>query len=462
MAWIPCGDQGAGWRSATAGPEGDERGTLPATLDEWVRTSGEDAAPNIAAAVRAGSGFDLVTGAAGTGKSTLLRLAAADLKTAPVLAPTGVAALRAGGQTIHSFFRLDKSVQRPVEDGTRRPAELYRAMSALIIDEISMVRPDVVDKIDWILRRAREVDAPFGGLPLIAFGDLLQLAPVVTREEAPFFARLGYDGPHFFDARSVQEIGVARWDLARVHRQKDRAFVRILHGLRSGDISEDDFQRLNRRVFRAAVAEGAGSLILTTHRLRAESINARRLVELAAPERVYRGVVTGRFNSRDLPVPPVLRLRPGARVMWIKNDPDGRWVNGSLGTVRACLNDSVVVDRSDGRGTCVVERVEWERTAYSFDKEAHAVGAHVVGRYQQMPLVLAWAATVHKSQGLSLDRAHVDLGGGAFAPGQAYVALSRCTTEQGLTLARPVRRSDLIVDHRALEFLSGRRPGAAA
>lgn len=325
-----------------------------------------------------------------------------------------------------------------------------------------MVRSDVLDKIDWILRRARESADPFGGVQILAFGDLLQLPPVVDRSEAPLLEQLGYKGPHFFDSLVFEALPLDTHMLRRVHRQRDRAFVEILHGIRCGTLSPAQLQRLNRRVFSEALANEAGSLILTTRRWRAEAVNEQRLHELAADETVYLGEVEAEFGTRELPAPLNLRLRPGARVIWTKNDPNGQWVNGTLGKVRACLTDRVIVERLDNSDECTVYPATWEKCSFTFDRERRAVSRRVVGRYSQMPLSLGWAATVHRSQGLTLDRVHVDLGGGAFAPGQTYVALSRSRTEEGLTLARPIRSSDLIVDQRVIAFLRQRIRAAAA
>jgi len=263
--------------------------------------------------VLSGKPFVLVIGAAGTGKSTLLKLLAAELN-APVLAPTAVAALRVGGQTLHSFFRLERGVQWCGDDGATRATDLYRALSVLIIDEISMVRADVLDKVDWILRRARNSPRPFGGVQVIAFGDLFQLPPVVGEGEGPLLRRLGYEGPHFFDSRVVDALTPATHVLTRVHRQRDHAFIEILHAVRRGTLSPAQLARLNRRVLPEAVAHEAGSLVLTTRRWRAEAVNEQRLLELDTAETIYEGEVEGAFGTRELPAPLncVFRFIPAA------------------------------------------------------------------------------------------------------------------------------------------------------
>lgn len=446
--------------------ESDRKGSsgtasLPNTIDDWARAPGGKGVRRVQRAIRSKTPFLFVTGPAGTGKSTLLKLVAKELGGPPVLAPTGVAARLIGGQTIHSFFRVGRGVQWRGDDKTQRPEELYRGMSTLIIDEVSMVRADLLDKVDWILRRARQSEEPFGGVRVIAFGDLLQLPPVVGRDK-PVLDEIGYQGPHFFDAFAAAKVGIEIQELKTVYRQRDRAFVKVLHGVRSGEPSSDLLKRLNRRVFSDGIAHRAGSLTLTTRRMDAELVNEQELNALAAPQHLYTGRVEGSYPNGDLPVPPELRLSPGARVMWVKNDPDGRWVNGTLGVVRDCRPDSVSVEPLDGGATFNVHVVQWEKCRYDFDPKAREVKRRVVGRYTQLPLRLGWATTIHKAQGLSLERVHVDLGRGAFAPGQTYVALSRSRTEGGLTLERPIRRSDLIVDPQVLEFLNREEQDAAA
>jgi ATP-dependent DNA helicase PIF1 len=428
-------------------------GGPPHTLEAWAADPGASAVRALWSLVREHANV-FITGAAGTGKSTLLRLLSAAFPGAPVLAPTGVAALRVGGQTIHSYFRLERGVQRIGADGVDRPDALYRFVSTLIVDEASMVRADVLDQLDAILRRARECNLPFGGVQLILFGDLLQLPPVVTREEAGLFYQHGYPGPHVFDAKSAGRADLKLIELDRVHRQSDQAFVGILNAVRTGNVTPAVLARLNRRVLRGAPVQGDASLTVATHRLQVETLNQQQLHELRTPLLTYHGSREGAFPTRDLPVPAELHLRPGARVMFVRNDAEaGRWVNGSLGHVLECRRNHVLVARHDSGAPCAVYPVTWDRHIYCVSRSTGEVERRLVGRYTQLPVVLGWAATVHRCQGVTLDRAHVDLGKGAFAPGQAYVALSRCRTEPGLTLERPVRASDLQVDPRVVEYL---------
>lgn len=445
-------------RQHTSGESVEPVSAPPKTLDDWAADPEASAIRVVRATLRAGGSL-MVIGAAGTGKSTLLRLLRTEVPDAPVLAPTGVAALRVNGQTLHSFFRLERGVQHLGKDRTARPVALYRAVSTIFCDEISMVRADVLDKVDSILRTARESSAPFGGVQLLAFGDLLQLPPVVTRGERQAFSRLGYAGPHVFHSTSMNRAAPGVVVLDRVHRQRDEGFVDTLNAVRRGDASV--LGRLNQRVRRGASVAGESSLVVSTHRLSAEVLNEMRLHELRTPVTTYRGIRESEFPPHEFPVPYELHLCPGARVMWVKNDSLGRWVNGTLGRVLECRRDHALVVPDQGENPYEVYPAEWDRYAYQVCPKTGVLGRRLIGRYVHLPLVLAWAATVHKTQGLTLDRAHVDLGTGAFSPGQAYVALSRCRTEQGLTLQRPVRASDLQVDPRVLTYLRERTGRAA-
>jgi ATP-dependent exoDNAse (exonuclease V) alpha subunit len=407
------------------------------------------------AAVNSDPGIILVTGPAGTGKSHFLRLLASALPENPViLAPTGIAALRVAGQTLHSFFRLDKRVQTLSEDHVSRPRDLYRSVSTLIIDEISMVRADCLDKVDWILRTSRGSAAPFGGMRVIFFGDPYQLPPVAKKDERRVLKSLGYPGSFFFDSRVIREAPVESFSLDRVHRQRNRRFIEMLNAVRVGDVTSDLIRNINTRVFPDAVAQRVGSLVVTTRKWLAEVRNRQLLESLPTPEAVYRGRTEGSFPLGQLPVPKDLSLKPGARVLFIRNDPAFRWVNGTVGTILRCGSGHVVVDRDGGLGPCQVFPVEWKRYKHQIDQRSGIVCRRVIGRYFQLPLILGWAATIHRVQGLTVDRCHVDLRGGAFAPGQTYVALSRCRTLQGLTLEQAVRNRDIIINPRVVRFLA--------
>lgn len=454
-------EKDADCRSSSRKPQ--ESSGPPRTLVECLADPCARVEREIWASVESDASMLFITGPAGTGKSHVLRLLRDTLDEPPVvLAPTGIAALGIGGQTIHSFFRLPKGIQTAGDDGISRPTALYRAMSTLFLDELSMVRADVMDRIDSILRRAKDPNMPFGGVQIVAFGDLHQLAPVVTGEDRPILEKLGYSGPHFFESRIARQCPMRVFALERIHRQREQRFMRLLNAVRIGDVSSEMLEFLNRRVFSESLAGQAGALVLTTHRWRAEMRNEQYLQAIPGPERIYSGRIEGAFPGNQLPVSDRLALRPGARIMFARNDRDGRWFNGSIGTVLECEAKRIVVELADGRGSFTVEPESWERFRYSFDKSTGCVERKVVARFTQIPVRLGWAATIHRSQGLTLDQTHLDFSGGVFAAGQAYVALSRCRTLGGLTLERPVRRSDLISDPRVISFLESQLSRQAA
>jgi ATP-dependent exoDNAse (exonuclease V) alpha subunit len=395
-----------------------------------------------------GKGHLFVTGRAGTGKSTLLR-ALPDLMDDKmvVVAPTGLAAVNVGGQTIHSFFGLPPRLIRKDDIRRSRNARIMRSLKLLVIDEVSMVRSDIMWAIDQSLRlnrgRARE---PFGGVRLAMFGDLHQLPPVIDEGEVAAHLETEHGGPFFFDVGSLREgHGTALIELAQVFRQKDEALIGVLNKVRDGEADEDDLAVLNERVHPIrTLSEGEPYVILVPTNAAARRINEAYLASLTGEARAYQAGVTGEFNESAQPTEAMLVLKRGAKVMLLRNDPDRRWVNGTIARVSRVEPDAVFVD-IDGEEH-EVERVSWESRRYAYDKEAESIVETVAGTFKQFPLRLAWALTIHKSQGLTLDKAYIDLGKGTFAHGQAYVALSRCRTLGGLALARPLRPSDILFD----------------
>jgi len=401
----------------------------------------------VCALLEAGSPVVFVTGNAGTGKSTLIRyLRHVINKQTVVLAPTGVAALNVEGATIHSFFHLPPRIIE--EDDIKRlhDRKLYQKLELLIVDEVSMVRCDLMDSVDRFLRRNRENAAPFGGVQLLLIGDLFQLPPVVPRLEWDVLEAKGYASPHFFSAFGLQKASLVPVELTSVYRQEDAAFVDMLNRIRVGDDVDEVTAELNRR---CSVQGTAGAdITLTCTNNRADRINAEELQRLPSRECSFTGSIEGRFSlDHDrLPSPLDLRLKEGARVMFTKNDDQRRWVNGTMGTVREIGDTGVWVQLtspSTGR-VYDVTPVTWETYRYSYDAARDQILAEPVGKYTQYPLMLAWAVTIHKSQGKTMDNVLVDLGTGAFASGQAYVALSRCRSLEGMRLARPIRPSDII------------------
>jgi ATP-dependent DNA helicase PIF1 len=406
--------------------------------------------------IQTGEGHLFVTGRAGTGKSTLLRVlceAAGD--SAVVVAPTGLAAINVGGQTIHSFFGLPPRLVQPSDIKRSRNGRIMRQMTTLVIDEISMVRSDLMWAIDQSLRLNRNKPLePFGGVRLILFGDLHQLPPVIRdAEEAAHLANT-HGGPYFFHVGALQAgIGTQLLELSQVFRQTDEMLVRVLDRVREGDVEESDLELLNERVSPIrTLAEGQSFVILTPTNDAANRINRAYLEALPAELKRYEAGVSGEFNPRAQPTDAELMLKEGARVIMLRNDADRRWVNGSIAQVSKLTEDRVWIE-IDGREH-EVEPVAWENRRYAFDSGSDKIVETVAGTFKQFPMRLAWALTIHKSQGLTLDKVYIDLGRGTFAHGQAYVALSRCRTLEGMSLARQLTPRDILFDPEATAYRS--------
>jgi ATP-dependent DNA helicase PIF1 len=404
--------------------------------------------------LREGKGHLFVTGRAGTGKSTLLKCLRDLLADKMVVvAPTGLAAVNVGGQTVHSFFGLPPRLIRKDDIRRSRNARIMRGLKFLVVDEVSMVRSDLMWAIDQSLRlnrgRARE---PFGGVRLAMFGDLHQLPPVIDEAEMAAHLETEHGGPFFFDVGALRDgHGTALIELSEVFRQREAALLDVLNKVRDGEAGEDDLAVLNERVHPIrTLSEGEPYVILTPTNAAAKRINAAYLAALTGRAETYQAGVTGEFNESAQPTDATLVLKPRAKVMLLRNDPDRRWVNGTIARVARLEPDKVWVE-VDGEEH-EIERVSWENRRYAYDKEAEAIVETVAGTFKQFPLRLAWALTIHKSQGLTLDRVYIDLGRGTFAHGQAYVALSRCRTLEGLALARPLRPSDILFDPAAMGY----------
>lgn len=399
-------------------------------------------------------GHLFVTGRAGTGKSTLLRALRDILQDElVVVAPTGLAAVNVGGQTIHSFFGLPPRLIRPDDIRRSRNGRLMRKLEYLVIDEVSMVRSDMMWAIDQSLRvnrgRAREA---FGGVRLIMFGDLHQLPPVVQEHEVAEHLDSSFGGPFFFSIPALRE-GAGTWllELTEVFRQSDERLIELLNNIRDGKVDESDLAVLNDRVHPIrTLAEGDAYVILTPTNAAASRINLAYLAALPGATRTYDAGVTGDFSQGAQPTDMSLTLKAGAKVIMLRNDADRRWVNGSIARI-ARLTETEVFIEIDGK-EYEVEPATWENRRYAFDQAEGKIVETVAGTFKQFPVRLAWAMTIHKSQGLTLDNVYLDLGRGTFAHGQAYVALSRCRTMAGLTLARPLKPSDILFDPAALEY----------
>ena len=398
-------------------------------------------------------GHLFVTGRAGTGKSTLLRGLRDNLEhESVVLAPTGLAAVNVGGQTIHSFFGFPPRLIRSDDIRRSRNGRLMRKLKVIIIDEVSMVRSDMMWAIDQSLRvnRGRPREA-FGGVRLMLFGDLHQLPPVVQGEVGEHLES-EFGGPFFFQVDALNEgAGVSLLELEQVFRQSDQTFLTVLNRIRDGDATEEDLEVLNERTHPIrTLSEGDAFVILTPTNAAAQRINMAYLNALPAVERIYEAGITGEYSQAAHPTDASLLLKEGAKVILLRNDPEKRWVNGSIARV-ARLEDKRVWIELDGK-THEIEQVSWEARRYAFDQTAEKIVENVTGTFRQFPLRLAWALTIHKSQGLTLDRVYIDLGRGTFAHGQAYVALSRCRSLEGLALARPLRPSDILFDRSAMGY----------
>jgi ATP-dependent exoDNAse (exonuclease V) alpha subunit len=391
-----------------------------------------------------------LTGRAGAGKTTLVKALLQQLgRRAVVVAPTGVAAVQAGGQTIHSFFKLPPRLIDRSELHRIRDARVVKAAETIVVDEISMVRSDLLEAIDRSLRAHRQNAAPFGGAQMILVGDPHQLAPVVDAETRPILEDW-FGGPWFFQADAFRRTDFLQIELKRAMRQADPRFLELLEGVRLASLSRDDQDILEGLVDDTdPVAASETHVVLTPTNAVANSINRARLEGLEGEAREYKAQVEGEFDERSYAAEASLALKVGARVMLLRNDSVPGWVNGTVGEIEGLEPDSVIL--RVGRARARIEPAVWEKARYEAGPRG-GVNRKVIGTFTQLPLRLGWALTIHKAQGLTLDRVFVDVGRGMFAHGQAYVALSRARSLEGLRLSRPLRRSDLIRDAEAFAF----------
>ncbi len=404
-----------------------------------------------------------LTGKAGTGKSTLLGLfKATTRKKMAILAPTGVAALNVQGQTIHSFFGFPPRIVTPQEAGRKTTRKdllrLYKNLDVLIIDEISMVRADILDGIDIFLRHNRENMKPFGGVQMVFVGDLFQLPPVVNNDpvERAYFTEY-YDSPYFFSAKVMRDpdFQMEHLELRKVYRQDSRHFLRLLEAVRLKTVDFDDLDDLNER-YERNFSETKGYITLCARNATADRINRAELANLDTPIHTFEAEVKGQFDPMLFPTEADMSLRKGAQVMFIKNDPERAFVNGTIGEITDINDENITVKAigQNGKHTMVdVVKADWEILRYRSDSSGK-IEAEPIGSFRQYPLKLAWAITIHKSQGKTFDRVLLDLGGGAFEHGQLYVALSRCRTLEGIVLRQPIKPSDVITDERIAEYYS--------
>lgn len=410
-----------------------------------------------------------ITGKAGTGKSTLLQYFRTHTdKNIVVLAPTGVAAVNVKGQTIHSFFNFKPGITPETVDSIRvrkTKRKIYQKLETIVIDEISMVRADLLDSVDAFLRlHGPDESSAFGGIQMIFIGDLYQLSPVVTSAEKAVFngkrnsnGKAIYQSPYFFDAKIFENLRVELIELEKIYRQKDDRFVALLNAVRNNSVTEDHLTLLNQRHLPDFNPDQSDFYIhLTTTNDLADQLNQEQLNALKGKAYRYQGELTGDFDVKSLPTQEVLDLKAGAQVMLLNNDPQGRWVNGTIGKISSIekgsgMQDTVRVELSAGNAVAVTP-FSWEMFRFFYNEETQTLDSESIGSFTQYPLRLAWAVTIHKSQGKTFEKVIIDIGHGTFSHGQVYVALSRCTNLEGIVLKKPILKKHIFMDWRIVQF----------
>lgn len=419
-----------------------------------------------------------ITGKAGTGKSTLLRNFVEKVQSnIAVTAPTGVAALNINGETIHSFFRFRPSIlplevaseAKKISSSSR--AGVYTKLDVLIIDEISMVRADLLDCIDIFLKTIRKSIEPFGGVKLLLFGDLLQLPPVVTNSDKEYISN-NYSNEYFFSSNSIQRLNdsffskICIFELAKVYRQSDDKFLKILNSIRTNTINDEDLTNLNKRVAENIDIDFENTIALVSKNWKANHINKLNLEKIESKSVISIAQKNGNFDEKLYPVPLELELKVGSRMIFCVNDSQNRFVNGQLGIIKEIIEEqdstsfekqkntySLIIEIIDTKENILLNSYTWEISKAIFNKATKKLDREIIGTFSQLPVMHAWAITIHKSQGKTFDKVFIDLSDGAFAHGQTYVALSRCRTLEGITLSNSIKKSDIIVDERVNDFI---------
>lgn len=399
-----------------------------------------------------------ITGRAGTGKSTLLEYLRDNIKkNLVVLAPTGVAALNVKGQTIHSFFGFKPNITiEKIKKG--KNTKVYQNLELIIIDEISMVRADLLDCVDKFLRLSRNNEKPFGGIQMVFVGDLYQLPPVVTYEDKKILDYFLYKTPYFFSAYVMSQIDLAVIELKKIYRQKDNDFINLLNLIRNKKIDQENLDLINKRYLNEKFDNDLYITLTSTNKL-SENINSEKLLEIKGKKYNYRAEIDGKFDNKYYPTAGALDVKIGSQVMLINNDPKRRWVNGSIGKIidikeNFVTKNDIIIIRLDNGDIVNVEPNKWDIYTYIFNEQDNKINQKISGSFIQYPIKLSWAITIHKSQGKTFEKVIIDIGNGCFAHGQMYVALSRCTSLEGIILKKPIHKSDIIFDFRIEKFLS--------